>query len=181
MNGFNGQRDQLNTIKMRRLIKNNVLPGTFISITILWLATYDVDVNSISGLWHTDYWLLYTAVLGLNGILFMIGDNQIINKIAGLLLIGVLLFPIQAHGFRVEDSLHYILAVAFFIVKSLNHRKYDFILIIAIGTTLFSLGYSMYQIEIVELYALLYTGYLKKKNYFRKYRIYVKSKQNKNG
>ena len=165
---------------MRKLIKNNVLPGTFISITILWLATYNVEVNSLSGLWHTDYWLLYTGVLGLNGILFMIGDNQVINKIAGLLLIGVLLFPTKDHGFRMDDMLHYIFAIGFFITKSLNHRKYDYILIIAGAAALFSLGYSIYQVEIVGLYTLLYTGYLKKKNYFRKYRTYVKSKQNKN-
>ena len=161
---------------MIKWVKNNVLPGTFASITVLFLATYDAEVNSISGLWHTRYWLLYTLVLGMNGILFMIGDNQIINKIAGLLLIGVLLFPTKGHGFYMEDITHYILAVAFFIVKSLNHRKYDFLIIIIGGTTLYCLGHSLYQIEIAGLYTLVYTGYLKKKNYFRKTRVYLKSK-----
>ena len=81
---------------MIRLIKNNVLPGTFASITILFLATYDMGVKSLSALWYTDMWMLYTVVLSLNGILFMIGDNQIINKIAGFLLLTVVLFPISS-------------------------------------------------------------------------------------
>ena len=166
---------------MIRLIKNNVLPGTLASITILWLFTFDMDVKSLSALWFTDVWMLYTAVLTLNGVLFMIGDNQIINKIAGLLLLIVVVFPIsQADNMTISDwvlndYIHHIAAIAFFIVKSLNHRKYDFLIIIIGAATLFSFGYSLYQIEIVGLYTLVYTGYLKKKNYFRKTRIWIRN------
>ena len=160
---------------IRKFIKNNVLPGTFGSITVLWLATYDAPVNSISGLWHTEYWLLYVLVLTMNGILFMIGDNQLTNKIAGFLLLLVVAMPTTVErGLVVEDWPHYLAAVLFFIIKSLNHRKYDVILITLGGATLFILGYSIYQIEIVGLYTLVYTGYLKKKNYFRKTRTHLK-------
>ena len=154
------------------LIKNNVLPGTFATVTFLFLATYDMDVNSISGLWHTEMWMLYTAVLGINGVLFMIGDNQLTNKLAGLCLIGVLLFPIQGLnvGYQDADIIHYMFAIAFFIIKSLNHRKYDFALIIIGAATLTALGFKLYSVEIIGLYVLMYTGYLKRKNYFRKIR-----------
>ena len=166
---------------MIRLIKNNVLPGTLASITILWLFTFDMDVKSLSALWFTDVWMLYTAVLTLNGVLFMIGDNQIINKIAGLLLLIVVLFPLSKgevmtiNDWLLTDYIHHTAAILFFIVKSLNHRKYDYLIITVGAATLFGFGYSLYQIEIVGLYTLVYTGYLKKKNYFRKTRIWLRN------
>ena len=167
---------------MIRLVKNNVLPGTFASITILFLATYDMGVKSLSALWHTDMWLLYTLVLSLNGVLFMIGDNQIINKVAGFLLLTVVLFPISEmepmsiDQWKTNDWIHMIAAISFFIVKSLNHRKYDYLLISFGSAALFGLGLHLYTIEIVGLYTLVYTGYLKKKNYFKSYRRWINSK-----
>ena len=167
---------------MIRLIKNNVLPGTFWSITILLFATYDMGVKSISALWHTDMWLLYTAVLGINGVFFMIGDNQIINKIAGMLLIGVLLFPVESlqpthySDWPIQSWLHHAFAIGFFITKSLNHRQYDWLIII-IGAPIFMcIGLTLYQTEFLGLYALLYTGYLKKRNYFKTYRTWINSR-----
>ena len=132
---------------MIRLIKNNVLPGTFASITILWLFTFNLDVKSLSALWFTDVWMLYVGVLTLNGILFMIGDNQLTNKIAGFLLLIVVLFPLSRaeemviSDWVLTDYIHHIAAISFFIVKSLNHRKYDYLIIIIGGATLFSLWF----------------------------------------
>ena len=165
---------------MRKLIKNNVLTGTFVTVTILLLATYNLDVKSISALWYTEYWLLYTVVLSLNGVLFMIGDNQMINKIAGLLLIGVVLFPIsglnasEAFDWNLREWLHHSCAVGFFIVKSLNHRKYDWALIIIGAALLLAAGFNLYTVEMIGLYVLMYTGYLKKRNYFKKYRTQLR-------
>ena len=161
---------------MRKLIKNNVLPGTFASVTILFVATYNMDIISISALWHTEYWLLYTSVLLLNGVLFMIGDNQIINKIAGLCLICIVVFPINTpeftgpSGWIMTDWLHHLFALGFFIIKPLNHHKYDWITILLGGLGLAALGLSIYQIEIIVLYTLIYQGYIKKRNYFRRTR-----------
>ena len=138
-----------------------------------------MDVKSISALWHTDMWLLYTVFVASNGILFMIGDNKIINKIAGLLLILMLIFPVGAlesappSEWGLGSWLHHIFASSFFIVKALNHREYDYALIAIGAITLLSAGLSLYATEFIGLYTLAYTGYLKKKNYFRKYRTYV--------
>ena len=163
-------------------IKNNVIMFTFISVTILFLGTYDMGVKSLSALWHTDKWMLYALVLGLNGILFMIGDNQIYNKLAGLMLIGVVLFPISSleqmspDQWSINEWIHHTCAILFFIFKSKNHRKYDFIIISVGATALLALGLHIYTVEIIGLYTLLYTGYLKKKNYFRDTRTYLTNK-----
>ena len=170
---------------MNRLIKNNVLPGTFGSVTVLFLASMDMGVKSLSALWHTDLWLLYVLVLTMNGVLFMYGDNQTANKIAGLLLLGVVLFPIssieQLHPsvWTASDWLHHLFAIGFFIVKPLNHRKYDILIIIIGAASLIGLGLSVYKVEIIGLYVLIYTGYLKKKHYFRKTRTYLNENRNK--
>ena len=169
---------------MRVWIKNNVITFTFVSVTILFLGTYDMEVKSLSALWHTDKWLLYTLVLGLNGIFFMIGDNKLMNKLAGLSLIGVILFPISTVDVMLftqwsipTDYLHHVFAVAFFIFKSLNHRKYDVIIISVGATALIGLGLHLYTVEIIGLYTLLYTGYIKKKNYFKDTRVWLRTQE----
>lgn len=167
---------------MRKLIKNNVLPYTFASITILLLATYGVDTKSISGLWHTEYWLLYTAFTLSNALLFIFGDNQITNKLAGLTLICMLIYPVSSaqplamEDWALGDWMHHIFAVAFFIIKPLNHRRYDTIFTIIGATALFSIGLTLYQIEIIGLYSLVWQGYLTKKNYFRDKRTQLRNK-----
>ena len=168
---------------MKTWVKNNVLMFTFVTVTILFLATFDLGVKSLSALWHTDKWLLYTLVLSLNGILFMIGDNQLTNKLAGLCLIGVVLFPltnlepVHYDEWTTGEWLHHIFAGLFFIIKSLNHRKYDYIVISIGAASLFGLGLHLYTIEIIGLYTLIYTGYLKKKYYFKTYRAWIKTQE----
>ena len=168
---------------MRAWIKNNVLLFTFVTVTILFLGTYDLGVKSLSALWHTDMWMLYTLVLSLNGIFFMIGDNKLLNKVAGLCLIGVLLFPISSSepipytDWTTGEWLHHLFAIAFFILKSLNHRKYDVIIISVGAATLLSLGLHLYTVEIIGLYTLLYTGYIKKKNYFKDTRVWLRTQE----
>ena len=166
---------------MRKLIKNNVLPYTFASITVLLLATYDMEVKSISALWHTEYWMLYVFFVASNGILFMFGDNQLTNKLAGLSLILMLLYPVSStetlsvSEWATQDYLHHVFAIAFFIIKPLNHRKYDAIFTYLAAATLFGLGLRLYAIEIVGLYSLVWQGYLTKKNWFRDKRIQLRS------
>ena len=167
---------------MRGWIKNNVLPYTFASITILLLATYDIEIKSISGLWHTKYRLLYVVFTLSNALLFMFGDNQITNKLAGLALVCMLLFPVsQAEVLEFsewtipEDYLHHLFAIAFFIIKPLNHRKYDAVFTYLGAAALFGLGLNLYTIEIIGLYSLVWQGYLTKKNYFKTYRAWINS------
>lgn len=175
---------------MRKYIKNNVLPYTFASVSVLVLATYDLEVKSISGLWHTEYWMLYTFFVASNALLFMFGDNQITNKLAGLSLIGMLLFPVSTGEVLTivnwefpTDYLHHLFAVAFFIIKPLNHRRYDAIFTYVGAATLAMLGLHLYTLEVVGLYSLLWQGYLTKKNYFRDTRAWVERRdlrRNKN-
>lgn len=164
---------------MRKYIKNNVLPYTFASVSILFLATYDSGIKSISGLWHSEYWMLYTFFVASNGLLFMFGDNKITNKLAGLSLIVMLLYPVSSpyplaiHEFTFVDIMHHVSAVAFFIFKTLNHRRYDTIATIVSAAALLSLGLHLYTVEIIGLYSLLWQGYLTKKNYFRDKRVWI--------
>ena len=168
---------------IRRLIKNNVLPYTFASVSVLLLATYDVDVKSISGLWHTEYRMLYTFFVSSNALLFIFGDNQITNKLAGFSLLLMLLYPVSSpdqlmlSDWILTDYFHHIFALAFFIIKPLNHRKYDAVFTYIGAATLFSLGLHLYTIEIVGLYSLVYQGYLRKKNYFRDTRVWLQNKK----
>ena len=168
---------------MKGWIKNNVLMFTFVTVTILFLGTYDLGVKSLSALWHTDMWLLYVLVLGSNGVLFMFGDNKLLNKLAGLCLIGVLLFPISSSepipymDWTNGEWLHHTFAILFFIFKSLNHRKYDYIVISVGAASLIGIGLHLYTVEIIGLYTLLYTGYLRKKNYFKTYRAWIKTQE----
>ena len=168
---------------MKIWIKNNVILFTFVTVTILFLGTYDLGVKSLSALWHTDMWLLYVLVLGSNGVLFMFGDNKLLNKLAGLCLIGVLLFPISDiepmsyTKWNINDTLHHLFAIAFFIFKALNHRKYDYLIISIGAASLFGLGLSIFQVEIIGLYTLLYTGYIKKKNYFKDTRVWLRTQE----
>ena len=170
---------------MRKYVKNNVLPYTFASVSILFLATYDLGIKSISGLWHTEYWMLYTFFVASNAILFMTGDNQWTNKFAGLSLMLMLLFPVSSaepmslHVWTNTDYLHHLFAVGFFIIKPLNHRRYDAIFTYIGAASLFSLGLHLYTIEVIGLYSLLYQGYLTKKNYFRDTRVWLNQRKKK--
>ena len=163
---------------MRKLIKNNVIPFTLLSVTILYLTTFSSDAKSLSALWYTDFWFVYLLVLGGNGLLFMVGDNQTNNKVAGLCLIGVLLFPLSspldlsASDWTFNDALHHTFAALFFVFKSLNHRKYDFLWITGGGLILVASGLSLYWCEFIGLYTLLITGYLAKINHFKRKRCY---------
>ena len=129
---------------MRKLIKNNVLPYTFASVSVLVLATYDMDVKSISALWHTDYALLYTFFVSSNALLFMFGDNQLTNKLASLCCI---IYHKCGH-IQIYAS-HF--ALGFFIIKPLNHRR-DAIFTYLGAATLFSLGLHLYLVEVIGLY-----------------------------
>ena len=165
---------------MRKLIKNNVLPYTFASVSVLVLATYDMDVKSISALWHTDYALLYTFFVSSNALLFMFGDNQLTNKLAGLSLMLMLLYPVSSPDpltlqmWTHTDYMHHIFALGFFIIKPLNHRRYDAIFTYIGAATLFGLGLHIYLVEVIGLYSLVWQGYLTKKNYFRDTRVWLK-------
>ena len=161
---------------MRQLIKNNVLPYTLATVTLLVLSTWNMDVKSISALWHTDSWMGYVFFVMSNALLFLFGDNQMTNKVAGFLLIVMLLYPVSSpeemmpSEWLFGDWIHHLAAVGFFLVKALNHHKYD-VFFLAIGAvSLATLKIDLYLIEIIGLYFLLWQGFIKKRNYFKMYR-----------
>ena len=164
---------------MKKYIKNNVLHYTFFSITVMLFATWDMDIKSISGLWHTDYRLLYSVFVLSNAILFMIGDNQMPNKIAGFMLICMFICPVSTPDtlplsqFTELDYLHHMFAVLFFIIKPLNHRRYDAFFTIIGGACLFSLNIHLYTIEMIGLYSLVWQGHITKVKHFRKLNAYA--------
>ena len=161
---------------MRQVIKNNVLPYTLTTVTLLVLSTWDMEVKSISALWYTDLWLVYVFFVMSNGLLFLFGDNQTTNKVAGILLMIMLLYPISSpqemmpNEWTFGDWIHHISAAGFFFTKALNHHKYDAIYLLIGAMSLVALDTDLYLIEIVGLYILLWQGFVKKRNYFKRYR-----------
>ena len=106
----------------------------------------------------------------------MFGDNKISNKIAGFLLMVMLLYPIHTGGdmpledWVLTDWIHTIAAVGFFLAKSFNHRKGDWLMLIMGAATLAALRVDLYIVEFIGLYVLLLQGYLTKCAHFKKIR-----------